>query len=148
MDLLPIRPTLEENPDFAQNPDCAESLAPSIGYYDIIGFDPPWICYYASENGQLVGSAAFKGGPKNGKVELAYGTFERFRQQGIGTRICTALVALAQQTDPAITITARTLPEKNHSTRILEKNSFKLLGTITDPDDGEVWEWEYQPAAS
>jgi hypothetical protein len=38
---------------------------------------------------------------------------------------------------------ARTLPEKNFSTRILEKNAFKFMATVNDLDDGEVWEWEF-----
>jgi len=46
--------------------------------------------------------------------------------------------------DRSVRITARTLPEKNYSTRILEKNNFVLLGFVTDPEDGEVWEWEYK----
>jgi hypothetical protein len=40
-------------------------------------------------------------------------------------------------------ITARTLPEENHSTKILRKNSFTFVGSVMDPEDGEVWEWMY-----
>ena len=69
---------------------------------------------------------------------------EKYRQQGVGTRICKQLVELSLATDASVRITARTLPEKNYSTRILEKNNFVLLGFVTDPEDGEVWEWEYK----
>ena len=144
MNLLPIKQTLEENKAFASNPLCNESLGMCIEFYKRVGFTPPWICYYAEENDELIGSAAFKGRPINNTVEIAYGTMEAHRQKGIGTRICKRLVELSLATDPSVRITARTLPENNYSTRILEKNNFILLGTVIDAEDGEVWEWEYR----
>jgi len=116
----------------------------SIDFYKKIGFNPPWICYYVSENENLVGCAGYKGKPVNGQIEIAYGTFEKFRNQGVGTKICRILVELSLRTDPEIRITARTLPENNYSTRILLKNKFQLLGNVFDPEDGDVWEWEYK----
>jgi len=144
MTLLPIKQTIEENEAFAKNPLCKESLVMCIDFYKRVGFNPPWICYYVEENGELTGSAAFKGKPINNTVEISYGTMEKLRQQGVGTRICKQLVELSLATDASVRITARTLPEKNYSTRILEKNNFVLLGFVTDPEDGEVWEWEYK----
>lgn len=143
MELIPIKKTIEENKEFVYNPDCQESIYMALEYFKKVGFNPPWIGYYAKKDDQLVGSGAFKGAPTNGKVEIAYGTFEKFRQQGIGTEICRKLVELSLKTDPTIEITARTLPEKNYSTKILEKNGFELIGTVYDKDDGEVWEWKY-----
>jgi ribosomal-protein-alanine N-acetyltransferase len=102
-------------------------------------------CYYVQLNGSLVAAAAFKGKPVNGKVEIAYGTFPLYRQIGIGTRVAHALVQLSLKTNPSVRIMARTLPEENYSARILRKNNFNLLGTVTDDEDGEVWEWEYGP---
>ena len=144
MRLLPIKRTLEENEAFANNHLCKETLSMCIEFYKRVGFNPPWICYYAEENGELIGSAAFKGRPVNNKVEIAYGTMDNHRQQGIGTRICKQLVELSLATDPSVRITARTLPEHNYSTKILEKNNFVLLGIVNDPEDGDVWEWEYR----
>ena len=144
MKLLPVKRTLEENPDFANNPLCKETLTMCIEFYKKVGFNPPWICYYAEEDGELIGSAAFKGKPINNTVEIAYGTIEAYRQQGVGTRICRQLIDLSLATDPSVRITARTLPENNYSTKILRKNNFILLGTVNDPEDGDVWEWEYK----
>lgn len=144
MRLLPIKQTTEENIDFINNPACTDTLIMCIEFYKRVGFNPPWIGYYAEENGELIGSAAFKGKPINNTVEIAYNTFEDHQHQGIGTRICKQLVDLSLATDPSVRITARTLPEKNYSTKILEKNNFILLGFVTDPEDGEVWEWEYK----
>jgi [ribosomal protein S5]-alanine N-acetyltransferase len=141
IDLIPIKQTAEENEEFFKNPDCQEYLQMNIDYYKVIGFNPPWICYYAAIDGELVGNAAYKGAPVNNKIEIAYGTFEKKRSQGIGSMICSKLVHVARQTNPDLIITARTLPEENHSTKILRKNGFRLIGSVIDKEDGEVWEW-------
>src|ERR1700694_2320353 len=123
MELIPIKERLEENEVFISDPLCQESLYMTIDFYKKVGFVPPWIGYYVRQKGNLVGCAAFKGQPINGTIEIAYGTFEQYRKQGIGTAICNLLVDLSLETDPSVKITARTLPEKNFSTRILEKNN-------------------------
>src|SRR6478609_270356 len=143
MELLPIKERLEDNTEFLINPDCQESLEMAVKFMATVGYSPPWICYYVSLNNQLVGSAAFKGRPKNNCVEIAYGVFPQFQHQGIGARICETLVKLSLDTDPSVVITARTLREENFSVKILKKRGFKFLGTVNDPDDGDVWEWEY-----
>jgi len=143
MQLIPILQTADENEAFKGNPLCASSLYVTIDYYKTIGFNPPWIGYYVEKDGVLVGAAAFKGAPVNNKVEIAYGTFEPFQQQGIGTTICRLLVERALQANPNVKITARTLPENNFSTKLLQKNNFKYAGIVNDPDDGDVWEWVY-----
>jgi len=143
--LLPVKQTLEENTDFTANPLCQETLSMTIDFYKKVGYQPPWICYYVSKDDELVGNAGIKGKPVNGTIEIAYGTMENHRQKGIGTAICKLLVDLSLKTDPSIRITARTLAEENFSTKILRKNSFVLLGTVNDPEDGEVWEWLYKP---
>ena len=144
MKLLPIGENLEDNQDFIDDPLCSETLGMCIDFYKRVGYNPPWICYYAEEDGEIIGNAAFKGKPVNNTVEIAYGTMEDKRRKGVGTNICRQLVELALATDPSVRITARTLPENNYSTRILEKNNFILLGMVNDPEDGDVWEWEYK----
>jgi [ribosomal protein S5]-alanine N-acetyltransferase len=146
MELIPIQKKVEDNEGFISHPDCRETIFMSIDFYNKVGYHPPWIGYFVKYNDQFVGSVGFKGAPNRGRVEIAYGTFERFRQKGLGTKMCKALVELSLKTDPSIIITARTLPEKNHSTRILEINDFELLGTVIDEEDGEVWEWKYKNA--
>lgn len=93
---------------------------------------------------KLLVGADLKGKPKEGKVEISYGTFKKYEGSGIGTRICRQLVLLALETDPSIRITARTLPENIASMEILKKNGFKCLGTVYDEEDGNVLEWEYK----
>jgi len=144
MKLLPIEKELEDNAKFASDTLCMGTLPMTIDFFKRIGYVPPWIGYFAQLNGKIVGSAAFKGQPINGKVEIAYGTMEPFQNQGIGTKICRALAELSLKTDPSVKITARTLPENNYSTKVLKKNNFVWLGTVYDPEDGIVWEWEYR----
>ena len=145
LELIPVMETIDKNEEFINNPICRETIRLTIELYKKIGYEPPWIGYYVKRDNDLLGSAAFKGKPIRGTVEIAYGTFEKYRHQGIGTAICRLLVDLALNTDPAIKITARTLPEENFSTRILKKNNFFFAGTVNDPEDGEVWEWVFKP---
>ena len=144
MELIPIKETVDENKEFVNDPLCQETIYMTIKFYKRVGYNIPWICYYVEKQGQLVGSCGFKGRPVNGSVEIAYGTFEKYQHQGIGAAICKLLVDLALKTDPTIAITARTLPHENFSTRILKKNNFFLTGMVTDPEDGEVWEWLFK----
>ncbi|GAB4018701.1 GNAT family N-acetyltransferase [Spirosoma koreense] len=144
MQLLPIHPTLAENDRFSTLPDVEPALSMTVEFFERIGYTLPWVGYFVQQDDKLVGSAGFKGKPKGGRVEIAYGVFPPYQHQGIGTEICRQLVLLARQTDPNVTITARTLPEENYSTHILTKNGFVLLGTVWDDEDGDVWEWEYR----
>ena len=144
MHLIPIKERLEDNEELSSNPSCQETIHLTIDFYKKVVFVQPWIGYYAEDNGDLVGAAGFKGPPINGTVEIAYGTFEKYRKQGFGTAICKHQVGISLKTDPSIKITARTLPEENFSTRILKKNNFIFMGIVNDLEDGEVWEWLFE----
>ncbi|RIV19971.1 N-acetyltransferase [Fibrisoma montanum] len=146
LELIPIAPTAAENRQFASHPDCEPSLSMTIEFFERVGYVLPWIGYFARLGDELVGSAAFKGKPNEGRVEIAYGVFPHFQNRGIGGEICRALVRLAQHTDPTIIVMARTLPDMNYSARLLQRNGFICLGTVWDEDDGGVWEWQYEGA--
>ena len=143
MELIAINETFEENADFASNPLYNEMIQTTMDFYKKVGFAPPWIGYLVKQNTDVIGAAGFKGGPQNGTVEIAYGTFDPYKQKGFGTAICKLIVDLSLKTDPSVKITARTFSEENFSTRILVKNNFSCIGTVYDPEDGEVWEWLY-----
>lgn len=104
----------------------------------------PWTGYGIFKDDELVGQCAFKSPPVDGRVEIAYYVFGPFEGQGIGTVVCRLLVEIARQTDQNVRITARTLMSESASTRILRRNGFHLVGTVVDPEDGDVWEWEYR----
>ena len=141
--LIPIKENIEDNKEFESDPLCNETLQMTIDFFNKVGYNVPRIGYYAKLNDTFVGSCAFKGAPKKGIVEIAYGTSEPYRRKGIGTAICKQLVELALKTDPFVKVTARTLPEENFSTKILKKNGFKFSGVVNDAEDGDVWEWIY-----
>ncbi|HEV7346997.1 GNAT family N-acetyltransferase [Telluribacter sp.] len=143
MQLLPIKKTLDENPEFRDHSDCQPNLQISIDYFERVGYDPPWIGYYAQVEDKLVGAGGFKGRPIGGIVEIDYGTFPAYQGQGFGTEICRQLVQLALQANSSVRITARTLPENYASAGILKRNGFSLRGTVHDEEDGEVLLWEY-----
>lgn len=145
MKLLPIELDETQNKRFMENPECLTVLAVYPDYYKKVGFNKPWIGYFVSDdNNQIIGCGGFKGKPKNGKIEIAYGTFKAYEGKGIGTEICRQLVLLSLQTNPTVKITARTLPENNPSIGILKKNGFACLGKVFDEEDGDVLEWEFR----
>lgn len=144
MKLIPILNELESTNQFRDDSECLEILQMTLSYYKKIGFNPPWIGYFAKLSNVYVGTAGYKGKPKNGKIEIAYGVFPKYEGQGIGTQICEQLVKLALSANPEIKITARTLAEENASGSILKKNGFEFIGTVWDEEDGNVWEWEYK----
>ncbi|HUS03365.1 MAG TPA: GNAT family N-acetyltransferase [Chitinophagaceae bacterium] len=147
MKFLPVEFEEELNKAFFNNPACIDFLSVYPDFYKKVGFEKPWIGYFvADENDEIVACGGFKGKPKNGKVEIAYGTFPQHEGKGVATEVCKQLVLMALNTDKNIIITARTLPEDNASTRILKKNGFSFIGTIWDEDDGNVWEWIYNKA--
>ncbi len=119
-------------------------------YYELLragrGSDP-WQFGFAvidEPTGQVVGTAGFKGPPEsNGQVEIAYGIAPLFQGRGYATAAAAYLVSFARQHAGVTRICAHTLPEKNASTRVLEKNGFACVGQVEDPDDGPVWRWEW-----
>ncbi|MFD3001467.1 GNAT family N-acetyltransferase [Pontibacter toksunensis] len=149
MKLIPIEMDDVLNANFNDNPECVVILNVFQEHYKKVGFQKPWIAYFASnDKGEIIGGGGFKGEPKNGRVEISYGTFKKFEGQGIGTRICQQLVSLALQTEPSISVTARTLPENRASIKILERNGFESIGTVYDDEDGNVLEWIFDNSAS
>ena len=101
----------------------------------------PWGGYAAWADGVQIGECAFKSAPVDGRVEIAYHTFEGFEQRGFGTEMARALVAIARAAQPGLVVIAQTLPETNASTTILTKIGFTCQGVIQHPEDGEVLEW-------
>lgn len=125
------------------NPNCEDTLVETISYFESLGYVLPWVGYYAVNGDEVVGTCAFKGEPKNGKVEIAYVTFESKRGKGYGTEMCRQLVRIVLDYPETIQVTGRTLREEGHSTRILEKNGFQMRQELIDADGAAVWEWIY-----
>jgi ribosomal-protein-alanine N-acetyltransferase len=109
----------------------------------------PWGGYLVIDEIErsVVGTCAFKGPPKAGTVEIAYFTFPGFEGRGYATAMASSLVEAATKSPEVKRITARTLRERSASTAVLERIGMRLAGDVIDPDDGAVWEWEWQHAA-
>jgi [ribosomal protein S5]-alanine N-acetyltransferase len=121
--------------------DCQLLLKMWEEYYPKIGFHLPWVGYLVKRNNVIVGSVAFTGPPENNTVEVSYWTFKQFEAQGISTASCRQLISIAKETDPNIIVTAKTAPEKNASTSILEKCGFVFSGVVQDHEIGDAWGW-------
>src|SRR4051812_25007827 len=92
-------------------PDVARSICEATAeVYRNNGFVRPWIGYLAVQDGQVVGSCAFKTPPQDSRVEIAYFTLPGHEGKGIATRMARQLIRLAQDTDSNIGIMAQTLP--------------------------------------
>jgi RimJ/RimL family protein N-acetyltransferase len=81
--------------------------------------------YWVIRQNEIVGTGSFVGQPQNQLVEIAYWTFKAFEGQGIASFACAALVKIAHDEDQNLTITAKTAPNFNTSTTILQKTSSK-----------------------
>ncbi|MFA7380328.1 MAG: GNAT family N-acetyltransferase [Bacteroidia bacterium] len=128
-----------------ESADCQTLLQMYEEYYPQIGFHLPWVAYLVVRESQVVGSCSFIGQPHEGKVEIAYWTFKEFEGQGIASFACKELLKIAQNADPKVTITAKTAPEHNPSTRILENNKFIFTEIVQDDEIGDAWLWTLKP---
>jgi RimJ/RimL family protein N-acetyltransferase len=92
---------------------------------------------------QLVGTCSFKGPPAEGAAEIAYYTFAGFEDRGIATAMAGFLIEQAAAMPGVAKVIAHTLPERNASTRILEKIGMTLAG-VGEEDGTAVWRWEME----
>jgi RimJ/RimL family protein N-acetyltransferase len=109
------------------------------------GATTPWTGYLAvdREQGIIIGTCAFTAPPDvEGVIEIAYFTFPAFEGRGYATAMGAGLVELAEGATGIRKVRAHTLPERNASTRILEKLGFDRTGAAVDPEVGQVWRWE------
>lgn len=121
--------------------ECQNLLDIYVDYYPKIGFNLPWVSYLILSENQVVGTCGFTGQPRNGEVEIAYWTFKEFEGQGIASFACKELIRISHNAAPNIAITAKTSPEQNASTRILERNNFIFSGIVQDEEIGNAWLW-------
>lgn len=110
-----------------------------------IGFAPPWVGYITVQDDRPVGGCAFVGRPKKGSVEIAYYTLEGHEGRGYASQAVARMIEMAWRFDPAVSLTAKTLPNENASTAILRRNGFQFAGETSDDDIGLAWAWVLRP---
>jgi len=121
--------------------DLLSACKKSASLYSRIGFKVPWVSYVAADSGVGVGGGAYVGAPRQGVVEIAYFTLEKFQGRGYATQTALQLVSIARQAAPTISLRAYTLPLVSPSTKILERLGFSIVGVAHDEEAGDVWEW-------
>jgi len=122
-------------------PEFEQTRAATAAFYDQVGFEPPWIGYFAVDDGTIVGGGAFVGPPRDNRVEIAYFTLPRHQRLGHAARTAAALVAIARAARPDIELYAKTAPEDGPSPAILARLGFRRTGVVADHEIGEAWAW-------
>lgn len=143
MNLIPITLKEDKSDKLYASAECQQLLSIYESFYVEIGFNIPWVGYFVMDQDQIVGSCGFVSQPIDGKVEIAYWTFKDFEGQGMASFACKELVSLTYQTDPGLIITAKTAPEHNASTKILENNNFQFTEIVQDHEIGDAWLWTH-----
>ncbi len=141
MELRILTPHEDKNNPLFESPDSRLLLDMYEDYYPQTGFNLPWVAYLVVRDQQVVGTCSFVGQPKEGKVEIAYWTFKAYEGQGIASFACKALLKIAQAADPKVMVTAKTAPEHNASTKILQHNNFMFTEIVKDEEIGDAWLW-------
>ncbi|HZE71956.1 MAG TPA: GNAT family N-acetyltransferase [Pyrinomonadaceae bacterium] len=96
---------------------------------------------------KLIGLGGFKGRPTNeGVAEIGYALAPGYRGKGLATEAAAGLIDYAFVDPLVVEMRAHTLPERNASTRVLERVGMKYVGSLQDPTDGEVWRWSLERA--
>jgi RimJ/RimL family protein N-acetyltransferase len=74
-------------------------------------------------------------------VEIAYFTFPGFEGRGIATEMARFLVERAREDERVRVVVAHTMPERNASTRVLEKIGMTYAGEAEEGDE-RTWRWQ------
>ena len=123
----------------------AQLSADWLALFEASSRSDPWVHGFVVRDratGLVVGEGGFKGPPRDGVVEIAYGTAPEHRGKGYATDTAAALVAYAFGHDDVRVVLAHTLPDSSASQRVLVKCGFARAGDFIDPDDGLVWRFE------
>lgn len=133
--------------EFLAGPEVSEAfLARLRGAPSIDPWRDGFGIVHLAEN-RLIGLCSFNGPPEaEGSVEISYGIAPGYAGRGYATEAARLLIAHAFSNAQVRTVQAHTLPERNASTRILQKCGFKHCGELVDPVDGMIWCWEMQRA--
>lgn len=121
--------------------DISEMCLATSSLLERLGYVDPWTGYVAVSSGEVVGVGAFVGPPKAGRVEIAYFTLPEHEGKGFASRTARYLVDIARTNPIPVEVFAKTMPEANASTRILERLGFAMVGVVTDDEIGDAWEW-------
>ena len=108
---------------------------------------PRWGSYVilTSDGSEAIGSAGYKGAPRDGAVEIGYSVAPAWQGRGIAREAAARLAAAAFEDARVERVLAHTLAQENASVRLLRALDFRFVGDVLDPDDGPLWKWELRP---
>lgn len=107
-----------------------------------------WGTWFGVAGGEVVCSVAVKDVPREGAVEIGYGTAPARRGRGHAAAAVTALLPLLLARG-VVQVRAETATGNPASGRVLQKAGFARAGTRHDPEDGalDLWIWPAAPGA-
>lgn len=141
---IELIPLLDALPHVAHAEDrdrMAEVLDMYRPLYARTGIQAPWTGYFIRCGDRIAGTCGFAGLPADGEIEIAYWTFPEFEGLGIAKAACGELLKIARQTDPSLTVVAKTAPAYSASTSILKGHGFQQAGVVQDHEIGDAWKW-------
>jgi GNAT superfamily N-acetyltransferase len=127
------------------------TIYPDVLRKSLAAVDPPdgnhWgtHLFLLAEPRTLVGWGGFKGAPREGVAEIGYEIAPAVEGRGIATAAAATMVARARAAGVSAVI-AHTLPERNASCRVLEKNGFALDDENATEGGQAVWRWRLELA--
>lgn len=130
--------------DWLGFPAAREAMQPSyeflMAHPSVLGWWTYLFIHQADRT--LIGLGGFKGEPnEEGMVEIGYEVAPAYRRRGLAMEAAQGMINYAFARPEIKRVDAHTLPERNASTRVLEKVGMKHVGTVQDPQDGEIWRW-------
>ncbi len=129
-----------------QDPVVRELCTNSKAHYDRVGFYPPWCGYLAVRDDVPLGVCGFRGPPdERERVEIAYRIFAGYERQGLGSAMVEALVGIARDHNPQMTVLTTTEPGDEASHHLLTRMGFASAGECQDPYLGRAWSWWLEP---
>lgn len=94
-------------------------------------------------DGAVLGGCTFKGPPKQGEVEIAYGVATAVRGRGIATEAVRQLLSLATGEGSVYTVVAEILPSNIASSKLVSRLGFSKGVTFVDTDGETAVRWSY-----
>lgn len=143
VELIEVTPELLLQPEIQASRVLEDTCREIIATYPAEGQSRPWIGYLVHMDGEMVGTCAFKGEPRAGRVEIAYSTFPGYEREEVLTAMVSELVRLSGASGVK-EVVAHTVPEQNVSTHALTKLGFRCEGVVERGDRGPVWEWRHK----
>ena len=90
----------------------------------------------------LLGTCGFKGAPNEENiVEIGYEIEASYRQKGLASEAAKGLIDFAFSHENVKAVMAHTLAHENPSVSVLKKLGFQFVKELSDPDDGDIWQW-------